>query len=174
MVIFLYFVTTCVSSISRWTKCLIFASCWLSSRRFSHLTNLRFSQTIPIGRKSWSKLYPYNFFWMPPRDILKEYSEPCQISKIEHCMKSVQIRSFFWSLFFHIRTAYRVSLQFKCGKIRTRKNSVFGHFSRGKSHPTRVEKRPWLVKNITDLLQMNDRIWNNAFFTLDYSAMSSN
>ena len=32
-----------------------------------------------------------------------------------HCMKSVQIRSFFWSVF-------------SC--IRTRKNSVFGHFSR--------------------------------------------
>ena len=31
-----------------------------------------------------------------------------------HCVKSVQIRSFFWS---------------ECGKIRTRKNSVFGHIS---------------------------------------------
>ena len=35
--------------------------------------------------------------------------------KHKHCVKSVQIRSFFWS-------EYR--------KIRTRKNSVFGHFSR--------------------------------------------
>ena len=32
-------------------------------------------------------------------------------------MKSVQIQSFFWSLFFCIRTEW------------TRKNSVFGHFS---------------------------------------------
>ena len=24
-----------------------------------------------------------------------------------HCVKSVQIRSFFWSVFFHIRTEYR-------------------------------------------------------------------
>ena len=31
------------------------------------------------------------------------------------CVKSVEIRSFFWS---------------ECGKIRTRKKSVFGHFSR--------------------------------------------
>ena len=38
-----------------------------------------------------------------------------------HCVKSVQIRSFFWSVFSHIRTEY--------GKIRTGKNSVFGHFS---------------------------------------------
>ena len=35
---------------------------------------------------------------------------------------NVQIRSFFWSVFSRIRTEY--------GKIRTRKNSVFGHFSR--------------------------------------------
>ena len=37
--------------------------------------------------------------------------------------ESVQIRSFFWSVFSHIRTEY--------GEIlRTRKNSVSGHFSR--------------------------------------------
>ena len=41
---------------------------------------------------------------------------------IVHCVKSVQIRSFFWSVFFRIRTEYR--------KRRTRKNSPFGHFSR--------------------------------------------
>ena len=34
-----------------------------------------------------------------------------------HCIKCVQIWSFFWSVF---RNEY--------GKIRTRKNSVFGHF----------------------------------------------
>ena len=37
-----------------------------------------------------------------------------------HCVKSVQIRSYFWSVFSRIQ--YR--------KIRTRNNSVFGHFSR--------------------------------------------
>ena len=37
------------------------------------------------------------------------------ISKRTHCVKSVQIWSFFRS---------------ECGKIRTSKNSVFGHFSR--------------------------------------------
>ena len=36
--------------------------------------------------------------------------------------ENVQIRSFFWSVFYRIQS--------KCGKIRTRKNSVFGHFSR--------------------------------------------
>ena len=39
-----------------------------------------------------------------------------------HCVKSVQIRSYFWSVFSCIRTGYR--------KLRTRNNSVFGHFSR--------------------------------------------
>ena len=42
--------------------------------------------------------------------------------KIPHCVKSVQIQSFFWSVFSCIRTKYR--------KIRTRTNSVFRHFLR--------------------------------------------
>ena len=52
-----------------------------------------------------------------------------------HCVKSVQKRSFFWSVFFHIRTEYEVSLRIhsECGKIRTKKNSAFGHFSRSVS-----------------------------------------
>ena len=40
-------------------------------------------------------------------------------------MKSVQIRSFFWSVFSCIKSGYR--------KIRVRKNSVFGHFPRSDS-----------------------------------------
>ena len=39
----------------------------------------------------------------------------------EHCVKSVQIRSCFWSVISFIRTEY--------SKMRTRKNSAFGHFS---------------------------------------------
>ena len=54
-------------------------------------------------------------------------------SVFSHCVKSVQIRSFFWSIFYRIRTEYgetlRISL-YSFGKIRTRKYSVFGHFSR--------------------------------------------
>ena len=41
-----------------------------------------------------------------------------------HCVRSVQIRNFFWSAFSCIRTEYEYR------KIRTRKNSVFGNFSR--------------------------------------------
>ena len=49
-----------------------------------------------------------------------------------HCVKCVQIRSIFWSVFSRIWTEYEVSLriQSKGGKIRTRKYSVFKHFSR--------------------------------------------
>ena len=48
-----------------------------------------------------------------------------------HCVKSVQIRSFFWSLFSCIRTEYEdlLRIQSKYRKIRTRKNSARGHFS---------------------------------------------
>ena len=52
-----------------------------------------------------------------------------------HCMKSVQIRSFFWSVFSHIWTEYGEiwSIQSERGKIRTKKISVFCHFSRSVS-----------------------------------------
>ena len=47
-------------------------------------------------------------------------------------MKSVQIRRFFWSVFSRIRTEYGeiLCIQSEYGKIRIRKNAVFGHFSR--------------------------------------------
>ena len=48
-----------------------------------------------------------------------------------HCVKSVQIRSFFWFVFSRIRTEYgdlRIFSQ-NTGKYGTEKNSVFGHFS---------------------------------------------
>ena len=51
-----------------------------------------------------------------------------------HCVKSVQMRSFFWSVFSRIRTEYGYAVflrtQSECGKIRIRKNSVFRHFLR--------------------------------------------
>ena len=42
-----------------------------------------------------------------------------------HCVKSVQIRSFLWSVFSLIWTEYV--------ETQTRKNSVFGHFLYGES-----------------------------------------
>ena len=52
-------------------------------------------------------------------------------TNIQRCVKSVQIRSFFWSVFSCIRTEYR--------KIRTRKNSIFGYFSRSASFWTIIK-----------------------------------
>ena len=46
-------------------------------------------------------------------------------SSSSHYVKSVQMRSFFWSAFSRI--------QFEYWKIRTIKTSVFGHFSRNAS-----------------------------------------
>ena len=70
-----------------------------------------------------------------------------------HCVKSVQIRNFFWPVFSRSRTEYGeirskwywvfspnagkyepektpYRIQSECGKIRSRKSSVSGHFSR--------------------------------------------
>ena len=52
-----------------------------------------------------------------------------------HCLKSVQIQSYFRSVFSCIPTKYEIysvnlRIQSECRKIRTRNNSVFGHFSR--------------------------------------------
>ena len=43
----------------------------------------------------------------------------------KHCVKSVQIRSNFWSVLSCIQSKYR--------KIRIKNNSVFGHFSRSEN-----------------------------------------
>ena len=63
----------------------------------------------------------------------------------EHRVKSVQIRSFCWSVFSCIWTEYgeilRISrIQSKFGKIQTRKNSVFEHFSRSGVEKCRTEQ----------------------------------
>ena len=97
-----------------------------------------------------------------------------------HCVKSVQIRSFFWSVFSRIRTEYE--------KIRTRKNSVFGHISHsdGLQHARIVapiksqqlstflllwtasklkrffqEKMIWWKKQLLNLVRKKINIWLN-------------
>ena len=52
-----------------------------------------------------------------------------------HCVKSVQIRSNFWSVFCRIWIEYgryfvSLHIESECGKIRAKNQSVFGHFSR--------------------------------------------
>ena len=55
----------------------------------------------------------------------------------EHCVKIVWKRSYFWSVFSYIWTEYgdsrsNLRIQSEYRKIRTRNNSVFGHFSRSR------------------------------------------
>ena len=45
-----------------------------------------------------------------------------------HCVKSVQIQSYFWSIFSCNGTNLRIQSEYR--KIQARNNSVFGHFSR--------------------------------------------
>ena len=77
-----------------------------------------------------------------------------------HSVKSVQIRSFLWSVFFGLNTErYWVSLriQSECGKIRTRKNSVFGHFSRSElSEKKSVYNRELCICEITGTLMIKN------------------
>ena len=52
----------------------------------------------------------------------------------EHCVKCVQIRSFFWSVFSRVRTEYVEIRNMSSYSVRMRENSnqkssVFGHFS---------------------------------------------
>ena len=76
--------------------------------------------------------------------VFENFSDaPCQnsLSQIfsnSHCVKSVQKRSYLWSVFSRIGTQYgemqvSVCIQSKCGK-RPRNNSISGHFSRSGSY----------------------------------------
>ena len=65
-----------------------------------------------------------------------------------HCVKSVKIQKFFWSIFSHVWTEYwdflRISLySVQYGNTWTRKNSIFGHFLRS----AKVGTLPVLVSN---------------------------
>ena len=53
-----------------------------------------------------------------------------------HCVESVQIRSFFWSAFSRIRAEYGEIRSISV--IRTRKNSVFWHFSCSDGFKSRI------------------------------------
>ena len=81
-----------------------------------------FFSWIEIKQSTWVS---YNF---------KAAIDDSWLHRLIHYVKSVQIRSFFWSVFSCIRTEYGLNTDspcsVECGKIRTRKNSVFWHFSR--------------------------------------------
>ena len=74
-------------------------------------------------------------------------------------MKSVQMRSLSWSVFSRIWTEYRE----KCRKIRTRKNSVFGHFSRSVSK----QNISYTMKSVISL-SSHVTFYKRFSFTLNY------
>ena len=78
-------------------------------------TNAAFSYNIKFFPKFFSKCFTSNLCYYFPM----------------HCVKSVQIWIFFWSVF-----SVSLRIQSECGKIRTRKNSVFGHFPRSDDSST--------------------------------------
>ena len=86
------------------------------------------------------KFYDFSiFFWTPLGEHLKYQLTLWEASS---CVKSVQLWSHFWSVFFYIRTAYR--------KIRTRNNSVFGYFSRSAyfRHSNNIQVATWNYKSL--------------------------
>ena len=66
------------------------------------------------GIQSTFKIFTNDTFLFLSQILTRYQKIPwIQTCILYHCVKSVQIRSFFWS-----------------GKVRTRRNSLFGHFSR--------------------------------------------
>ena len=76
------------------------------------------------------------------RNCLRSFFARFDIAFYSHCVKSVQIRSFFRSAFSCIQSEYE--------KIRTRKNFVFGHFSHSVYHSKIVllDSNPFLFPTI--------------------------
>ena len=85
------------------------------------------NKKIQFGNKNALFEYFWDVILKNYRHIYNQHPQLCQTAKFRakitiHCTENVQIQSFFWSVFSRIQS--------KHGKIRTRKNSVFGHFLR--------------------------------------------
>ena len=86
-------------------------------------------------------------------------------------MKNVRIRSFFWSIFSHIRTEYReiqvsLRIQSECGKIQTRKTPYLDTFHGVQIFP--CENFWHYVKNWTHFLHFTRK---SFFFFIIISAV---
>ena len=76
-------------------------------------------------------------------------------------MKSVQIRSFFWSVFSCIRTdGVNLRIQSEYRKIWTRNNSVFGQFSRSANVDKSYHKS---VRLLTNFPKIFEKCMNSKF-----------
>ena len=81
---------------------------------------------------TWFKLYPR----------LHYITKKCYA----HCVKSIQMRSYFWSEYRKIRTrnnSVYLPIQSDNRKIRTRNNSIFGHFSHFSNLSLCFSKEKW-------------------------------
>ena len=72
---------------------------------------------------------------------------------IKHCVKSVQIRSFFWSLFFRIRTEYKDILRISPYSVQMQENTdqkklrIWTHFTQWRYVVLYVMLRFYIVLN---------------------------
>ena len=82
-----------------------------------NLKNLKILPFYRLCTKAWPKTRK---LWVNPKNCDRR-KKASSIRFTKHCVKSVQIQSFFWSVFSCIQSEYR--------KIRIRKNSIFGHFT---------------------------------------------
>ena len=105
---------------------------WRNSNREGWNSDKVLEKIMGIFKKSGVEI-PDTVFYRVHRIGVPYVDKTTRKSCKSHCVKSVQIRSFFCSVFSRIRTL-SLRIQSECWKIRTRKNSVFGHFSRSDSH----------------------------------------
>ena len=107
---------------------------------------------------SWSKRNILKYQYTIPKKCLKFHSslKVHHLSAAIHYVKSVQIWSYFWSVFSCIQSEYR--------KIRNRNNSVFGHFTRSRQvHITAIWDPKITTTNCPAFLQKKpcSRLHNN-------------
>ena len=111
---------------------------WLFSKTILKIFTILFPTKLLLALRKI-----YHGLMMKP-DILQitkvKYVDTIYILGNYHYVKSVQIHSFFWSIFSCIRTEYGdfLPIQSECRKVRTRKNSVLGHFSYSVQHDYNV------------------------------------
>ena len=75
-----------------------------------------------VGKKYFSWVFLYCFVYIYTKEILRFSALFFMKKKMLHCVKRVQIGSYFWFIFSCIQSEYR--------KIRTRNNCLFGDFPR--------------------------------------------
>ena len=108
-------------------KTVIFTFSWALHTKLKHSLSVSFLSNILEQRWIANILTSLNHYMINLAGIL---SIIFTTIGFYHYVKTVQTRSFFWSVFSRIRTEYSISpYSVRIGKIWTKKNFVFGHFS---------------------------------------------